>query len=417
MIEPLRRRFPSALGVLALSALVAAACTTGSEPDQPTTGSTQPAPLDGPPAGPAATAASQGIFEDSVLFGQSAAFSGPAQELGLNMRLGIEAAFAEANRNGGVHGRRLDLASLDDAYEPEAAVTNTQQLIESDGVFALIGEVGTPTSRSATPVAAAAQVPFIAPFTGAEFLRDDDWRNIINLRASYYQETEEIVARLIADQGVDRIAVMFQDDSFGRAGYRGVLQALDRRDMEPVAIGLYPRNTTAVRTALLDLQLGDPDAVVLVGAYEPVAALIAWARYLGEDWTFVTISFVGANALAEELGPFGDGVFVTQVVPFPDDDSLPVVAAYRAALEAHDPDAAPGFVSLEGYLAGRMAIVGLERCGRDLSRTCFLKEILRGEPVDIDGFELVFGGNDNQGSDAVFLTMIRDGRYVATGSM
>ena len=146
-------------------------------------------------------------------------------------------------------------------------------------MFALIGEVGTPTSRSATPVAAAAQVPFIAPFTGAEFLRDDEWRNIINLRSSYYQETEEIVARLIADQGADRIAVMFQDDSFGRAGYRGVLQALDRRDMEPVAIGLYPRNTTAVRTALLDLRLGHPDAVVLVGAYQPVAALIAWARY------------------------------------------------------------------------------------------------------------------------------------------
>ncbi|MYI20198.1 MAG: ABC transporter substrate-binding protein, partial [Acidimicrobiia bacterium] len=324
---------------------------------------------------------------------------------------------AEANRNGGVHGRRLDLASLDDAYEPEAAVTNTQQLIETDGVFALIGEVGTPTSRSATPVAAAADVPFIAPFTGAEFLRDDGWRNIINLRSSYYQETEEIVARLIADQGVDRIAVMFQDDSFGRAGYRGVLQALDRRDMEPVAIGLYPRNTTAVRTALLDLQLGDPDAVVLVGAYQPVAALIAWARYVGEDWTFVTISFVGANALAEELGPFGDGVFVTQVVPFPDDDSLPVVASYLDALAAHDPDAAPGFVSLEGYLAGRMAIVGLERCGRDLSRTCFLNEILRGAPVDIDGFELRFGGDDNQGSDAVFLTVIRDGRYVATVSM
>ena len=416
MTGPLRRRFPSALGVFALLALVAAACTTGSQPDQTPTITTQPARAGETPDGPGSTAANQGIFEESVLFGQSAAFSGPAQELGLNMRLGIEAAFAEANRSGGVHGRRLDLTSLDDSYEPEAAVTNTQQLIETDGVFALIGEVGTPTSRSATPVAAAAQVPFIAPFTGAEFLRDDDWRNIINLRASYYQETEEIVASLIADQGVDRIAVMFQDDSFGRAGYRGVLQALDRRGMEPVAIGLYPRNTTAVRTALLDLQQGNPDAVVLVGAYQPVAALIAWARYVGEDWTFITISFVGANALAEELGPFGDGVFVTQVVPFPDDDSLPVVASYVRALEAHDSDAVPGFVSLEGYLAGRMAIVGLERCGRDLSRACFLNEILRGEPVDIDGFELTFDG-DNQGSDAVFLTVIRDGRYVATDSM
>ena len=418
MIAATRRSLPPALGVLVLIALVATGCAaeSGSGPPTSTTPTTSE-PVAEPAGDATSTPESAGVFGDSVLFGQSAAFSGPAEELGKNMRLGIEAAFAEANRNGGVHGRRLDLVSLDDSYEPEAAVTNTQQLIDSDGVFGLIGEVGTPTSRSATPVAAAAQVPFIAPFTGAAFLRDPAWRNIINLRSSYNQETEEIVDRLITDRGVERIAVMFQDDSFGRAGYRGVLQALERRDMEPVAIGLYPRNTTAVRTALLDLRQGDPEAVVLVGAYTPVAALIAWARYLGEDWTFVTISFVGSNALAEELGPAGDGVFVTQVVPFPTDDSLPVVSSYLNALSAHEPGAVPGFVSLEGYLAGRLAVVGLERCGRDLTRTCFLSEILLGDPVDIDGFELSFGTDDNQGSDAVFLTVIRDGRYVPTDSM
>ena len=156
---------------------------------------------------------------------------------------------------------------------------------------------------------------------------------------------------------------------------------------------------------------------MLVGAYQPVASLISWASRLGKDWTFVTISFVGSNALAEELGPAGDGVFVTQVVPFPTDDSLPVVASYLRALEAHDPEAEPGFVSLEGYLAGRMAIVGLQRCGRDLTRTCFLDAILRGEPIDIDGFELMFGVDDNQGSDAIFLSVIEGGRYVPTDSM
>ncbi len=418
MIAATRRSVSPALGLLALLAVVATSCTPEDGSDGPRGAvPTTSVPTTEAPVNTVPTLESEGIFEDSVLFGQSAAFSGPAQELGKNMRLGIEAAFAEANRNGGVHGRRLDLVSLDDAYEPEAAVTNTQQLIDSDGVFALIGEVGTPTSRSATPVAAAAQVPFIAPFTGAEFLRNDEWRNIVNLRSSYYQETEEIVARLIADRGIDRIAVMFQDDSFGRAGYRGVLQALDRRDMKPVAIGLYPRNTTAVRTALLDLQQGHPEAVVMVGAYQPVASLIRWARHLGEDWIFVTISFVGSNALAEELGAGGDGVFVTQVVPFPTDDSLPVVASYLDALGAHFPRESPGFVSLEGYLAGRLAIVGLERCGRDLTRACFLDEILHGDPVDIDGFQLAFGTDDNQGSDAVFLTMLESGRYVPTDSM
>ena len=164
-------------------------------------------------------AATYVVPEDSILFGQSAAFSGPAQELGRNMRLGIEAAFHEVNERGGVHGRELLLTHLDDAYEPEAAIANTQRLIEEEGVFALIGAVGTPTSRSAVPVAAEAGVPYIAPFTGAAFLRDPGWNNIVNLRASYNQETEEMVARLTSDLGIRRIAIMYQDDSFGRTGY------------------------------------------------------------------------------------------------------------------------------------------------------------------------------------------------------
>ena len=356
-----------------------------------------------------------GITEDQILFGQSAAFSGPAQELGLNMRLGIQVAFEEANRSGGVHGRQLKLASLDDTYEPEAAAKNTQRLIDEEDVFALIGEVGTPTSRSATPVAQDAQVPFLAPFTGAAFLRERRWTNIINLRASYNQETEEMVERFTTDLGIERIAVLYQDDSFGRAGYSGALAALERRDMEPVAVGLYPRNSTAVKTALLDISKGNPEGIIMVGAYEPIATFILWARETGlVDAEFVTISFVGSNALAKELGPDGEGVFVTQVVPFPTDESLPIVSSYLNALSEFDSDIAPGFVSLEGYLAGRLAIAGLERCGRDVTRVCFLDKLLNGGEFEIDGFPLRYAdrSTDNQGSDTVFLTVIGpDGSY------
>ena len=360
-----------------------------------------------------------GVFDDRVVFGQSAAFSGPASQLGIGMRLGISAAFAEANRNGGVHGRQLELVSLDDTYEPEKAIANTTRLIDDDLVFALIGAVGTPTSRSATPVAKAAGVPYIAPFTGAAFLRDAEiLPNVINMRASYNQETEEMVERLSADLGLERIAIMYQEDSFGRAGFNGTMAALGKRGMQPAAVGLYPRNTTAVKTGLLDLQEGDPEAVILVGAYRPLAELIAWARHVGEDWEFINISFVGSNALAEELGRLdpgkGAGVFVTQVVPFPHDASTPVVAAYHRALAKHDPSATPGFVSLEGYLAGRLAIAGLERCGTLLDRECFLAGLRSPEPIDLDGFALRFGEDDNQGSDTVFLTMIdENGEYVA----
>jgi len=362
-------------------------------------------------AGPA-LAEEPGVTEQQILFGQSAAFSGPAQDLGRNLRIGIEAAFEEANRQGGVHGRTLVLRSLDDGYEPEAAIANTRQLIADDGVFALIGAVGTPTSRSATPIAAEAGVPYLAPFTGAAFLRDAGWRNVINLRASYYQETEEIVARLIEDLGIDRVGVIYQDDSFGQAGYRGVRLALERRGLEPVAIGVYPRNTTAVKTALLDVRGADPGAVILVGAYKPVATAIAWARGTGFDPVFLTISFVGSNALARELGESGAGVFVTQVVPFPDGDEPAVTVAYRRALAAHSPEAVPGFVSFEGYLAGRLAIEALERCGREVDRSCLLDNLRSADAIDLGGFALRYGEDDNQGSDAVFVTVIgRDGRY------
>ena len=407
-------RTPSSLAVAALAVvalLMSVACGDGTEVAQST-----PEPVAAPQGNTVTvptSASSHGIFDDHIVFGQSAAFSGPAQALGNGMRVGILAAFKEANDAGGVHGRIIELVSFDDTYEPEAAVLNTAKLIEEQDVFALIGEVGTPTSRSATLVAAEAGVPFIAPFTGAEFLRDDYWENILNLRASYYQETEEMVERLTQDLGIERIAVMYQDDSYGRAGYRGATLALERRGMEPVSLGLYPRNTTAVKTALLDLERGSPEAIIMIGAYQPVAALIKWARHTGLDPVFLTVSFVGSNALARELGPDGAGVYVTQVVPFPTDDSLPVVQAYLAALEAYDPGIVPGFVSLEGYLAGRLAIAGLERCGRDVDRACFLERMYGSDHIDIDGFMLRYDDqNDNQGSEAVFLTVIGpDGKY------
>ena len=352
-----------------------------------------------------------GVHDDYILFGQSAAFSGPASELGINMRLGIKAAFHEVNEIGGVNGRRLELRFMDDAYEPEAAIANTKRLIE-ERVFALIGAVGTPTSRSATPVAAAEGIPYVAPFTGAAFLRDSEWQNIVNLRASYNQETEEMVERLTTDLGIERVAVMYQDDSYGRAGYQGAKSALERRGMEPVSVGLYPRNTLAVKTGLLDLRRGNPEAVIIIGAYQPVAALISWARFTGLDPIFMTVSFVGSNALAEELGPSGAGVFVTQVVPFPTNDRLPIVQSYHEALSKYAPYATPGFVSFEGYLAGRLAVAALEHCGQDPTRNCFMDSIREGGVVDLDGFQLGFGPNDNQGSDEVFLTVIgSDGRY------
>ena len=421
---PSRRRAGATAVVIAIAAALLGACSdpdggsgTGSDgPDNTIAAPTRPTVPDN-------LSDETGVYADRVVFGQSAALGGDAAALGRGMQLGIQAAFEEVNRAGGVNGRRLDLVSLDDEYKPEDAIANTRALIEEQEVFALIGAVGTPTSRSATPVAAAADVPYVAPFTGAGFLRNDDWTNIINLRASYAQETEEMVERLTTDLGIDRIGVFFQDDSFGRAGYFGALAALERRDMEPVAIGFYPRNTTAIKSALLDLRAGNPEAVIMVGAYKPVGTLISWARNTGFDPVFITLSFVGANALANQLGAEGEGVLVTQVVPFPFDDSTPIVDSYQTALREVNPGAVPGFVSLEGYISGRLAIAGLEQCGDSVTRQCFLDAILGADSLDIDGFTLNFGDGetiteDNQGSDAVFVTQIgSDGAYRALDTL
>lgn len=345
--------------------------------------------------------------EPVILFGQSAALTGPTSELGEGMELGLQAAFNEINANGGVHGYRLDLISLDDGYEPEAAIVNTRRLIEEEQVFALIGPVGTPTSTAAQPIATEAGVPYIGAFTGAEFLRDAEaLPNVINVRASYFQETEEMAARLSEDLGFDTVSIFYQDDSYGRAGLAGLRRAVDIYGMEIGAEVSYPRNTEAVKLALLDLRRAGAEAVVIIGAYQPASTMIRWARKLDYSPYFVNISFIGSEALARTLGEDGEGVYVTQVVPFPENASLPVVAEYQAALRRIDSGATPSFVSLEGYLAGRLAAEGLRLAGPEPTREGFLRSLKTSGEIDLSGFSLTYGMNDNQGSDQVYLTVI-----------
>jgi len=228
--------------------------------------------------GVAAAAADPIVTADRVLFGQAAALGAPASALGTGMRQGILAAFAEANKAGGVKGRRLELVSKDDGYEPARSAAATRELIEKDRVFALIGPVGTPTSAAAQPVAAEAEGPFIGPFTGAEFLRDAMLDNVVNLRASYFQETEVMVERLTKDLGATKIAAFYQNDSFGHAGLSGVKLALGKRNLRLAAEGTYERNTTAVAEGLAAIAKEKPEAVVMVGTYKPCAEFIRQAK-------------------------------------------------------------------------------------------------------------------------------------------
>jgi branched-chain amino acid transport system substrate-binding protein len=355
--------------------------------------------------------AENGVFPDKIVFGQVAALEGPAQALGQGMREGILAAFGEVNRAGGINGRKLELNSLDDGYEPEKTIGATKKLINEEKVFALVGAVGTPTSKAGQPIATEAKVPFIGAFTGAEFLRAPYNRYVVNVRGSYYQETEAWVEHLTKDLGISKIAILYQDDAFGLAGLEGVKIALAKRNMSLVASGSFKRNTTAVKSALLDIMKGEPQAVVTVGPYKPIAEFVKVARQQKFNPVFVAISFVGSDALARELGNNGAGVVVSQVVPFPWDASIPVVASYQAAMQASNAGSKPGFVSLEGYLVGRLVAETLRRMPEEPTREAFLDVIAKGG-FNLGGVKLNYAANKNQGMDEVFFTILQfDGTF------
>ena len=355
--------------------------------------------------------ADDGVSAGKILFGQVAALSGPAQALGQDMREGLLAAFEEVNRAGGIGGRRLALKSVDDGYEPEKTIEATKKIITEDKVFALVGPVGTPTSKAGQPIASAAKIPFIGPFTGAEFLRNPYNRYVVNIRSSYFQETEAWIEHLTKDLGISKIAILYQDDAFGLAGLEGVNRAMTKRNMALVATGSFRRNTEAVKSALLDIMKAEPEAVVTVGPYKPVAKFIKLARQVKLNAVFVAISFVGSDALAKELAGDGAGVVVSQVVPFPRDKSLPVVASYQAAIIALDSKAKPSFVSLEGYLVGRLVVETLKRLPGEPTREGFLDAIAK-VPFDLGGVTLTYGPTKNQGSDQVYFTVLQaDGSF------
>ena len=303
-----------------------------------------------------------------LLFGMSTALSGPASELGTNMRDGLITAFERSNRSGGIQGRQLQLQVLDDAYEPQQTVNNLKQLVTDPEILAIIGNVGTPTAIAALPMIRQHRIRFYAPFTGAGVLRrTPPERYVINYRASYAEETAAMVDAMINTGGLrpNQIAFFTQRDGYGDAGFQGGIEALRRHGLEnelEVQHVRYERNTLAVENALADLLYAEslPRAIIIVGAYAPVAKFIRLARESGIDALMLNVSFVGSQPLAESLKAPAGHILVTQVVPHPSTDTLPAIQDYHKDLTLFDPDLSPSFGSLEGYLAGRTLIRALD---------------------------------------------------------
>jgi ABC-type branched-subunit amino acid transport system substrate-binding protein len=365
-------------------------------------------------SGASAVAREDGVTEKQITLGQSASLKGPAEALGRGMEAGLNAFFARVNASGGVNGRTIQLKSINDAYEPEKCAAATTMLIEKMKVFSIIGGVGTPTAKVALPICEQNKVPFIAPFTGAELLRTPFNRYAVNLRASYFQETESLARFLVDQKGFKKIACFYQNDAFGQAGLAGITAALERRSMTLSATGTFERNTIAVSDGLKTVSASTPDAIVMVGPYRPIAEFVKSARVDAgtKGASFCTISFVGTEAFLSELGANGEGVIVSQVVPSPSDTSIPVVKEYLADMEKAGSKDDIGYVSLEGYLAGKLFAQVTAKIEGEPTREKFLTTLETAGTFDLGGFTLTFGPKDHQGSEAVFLTRFAGGKVV-----
>ena len=338
-----------------------------------------------------------------IVLGQSAALSGPAQELGREMQLGAKTYFDLVNATGGIRGRKIVLRTQDDGYEPPRAEANTKQFVESSDVLALFGYVGTPTSAASIPLATKAKVPFFGAFTGAELLRTPMNRYVFNVRASYFDETETIV-RQMTQGGATKFAVFYQNDSYGQAGLSGVEKALAKRNLQITAKATVERNSTDVAAAIATMLAAKPEVIVMISAYSSCAEFIKQAKAKQLATQFVNVSFVGTRALAKALGAAADGVIISQVMPPPTANKFPVIVDYRKALRAAGMNEF-SYTSLEGYIAARIFVEALRR-GGDASREALIRALESMSNVDVGGFSVTLSRDNHNASRFVEMTVL-----------
>jgi branched-chain amino acid transport system substrate-binding protein len=354
-----------------------------------------------------------GVTENSILLGSCSALDGPARVLGTQTVLGASAYLHAINDEGGVFGRKIQLLAYDDGYNPDMAPACFKRMTK-EGVFALGFFVGTPTAKVYVPLAQEEKIPVVGLFTGAQMLYEPLKHYVINVRASYYDETREQIDQLWR-LNIRKIGVIYQDDAFGKAVLDGVKLALQKHGSAPVALGTFARNTVEVDAGMKEVTAAHPQAVVVVGPYAPVAAIVKQAHAGGWRPQFLTVSFVGTEEFIKEAGPDAEGTVITQVVPPYDRTDYATVALYRKYLEHYYPSTPPSFVSLEGFVDAMVVVEGLKRAGKDLTREKFITAIESIHNMDFGlGTKLIIGysATDHKGFDNVYSTVVRGGQPV-----
>ncbi len=358
-----------------------------------------------------------GVTDDTVTVGSSLALSGHASYLGRQTLYGALAYIQAVNDAGGVVGRKIKVIALDDGYDPPRCVANTQKLIVEDQVFCLFSYVGTPTTLKIIPLLEEANVPLVGSFTGADALRVPFRRPIINIRASYYQETAAAARHIVEDLGLTRVAIFYQYDAYGFDGLKGTEMALKSYNLTPVSRGSYIRGTMDVEEGVGRILEAKPEAMVMIGTYGPCAKAIKLARSRGYRGLFYAVSFVGADEIARILGPGEQAPFImSQVVPPPDLPEsralLSGVVEYADLLARYFPDERPNAVGLDGFVNARVLVEGLRRAGRDLTRERFLDAVESMQNFSLGiASPVSFGKTRHQGLERVYFTRFEKGRF------
>lgn len=355
----------------------------------------------------AATAHAQvpGVSATAVLIGQSTPLSGVNAELGNDIRNGTLAYFRKVNDAGGVHGRKIELVTLDDGNQVPRAEANTQKLVEESRVFALFGYPSATLSRPALPFVDKHHVPFLGAFTGADPMRVFN-RYVYNMRASYADELEKIVDHF-APLGVKRFAIVYYDDVVGRENLTAVERALGKRNLEAVAKAAFKdRAKPDIEAGVKEIAKGSPDVVILTTLFKASADFIRLARASGVGAQMASNSFPGASPLAKELGKDGAGVIVATVVPPPTKRSLPIVQEYQAAIEKQLGRKEYSFSSFEAYIGARVMVEAMRRAGPRLTREAFMRELDAMKDYDTGGYGVRFSPTNHNGSSFVELTVI-----------
>jgi ABC-type branched-subunit amino acid transport system substrate-binding protein len=363
---------------------------------------------------PAVGQTTPGVTENEILIGSCSALEGPSHFLGVETVTGAKAYFNLINEEGGVNGRKLKLISADDSYDPAKTQACFDHLM-SEKVFALGFFVGTPTAVKYVPMADSAKIPLVGLFTGAQTLYVPLRHWIVNVRASYFDETRAQVDGLWKTLGYKKIGVIYPEDAFGTAVLEGVKAALKEHGAEPAAIGSYQRQTAQVGGAIDTVRGANPEAVVVVGPANTVAPILKQSHAKGWSPLFLTVSFVGTDELISEAGQDAEGVVITQVVPPYYMTEQKSVALYRRSLTKYFPSEQPNFVSLEGFVDAMVLVEGLKRAGKDLTREGLIRAIESIHDHDLGlgpQLKLNYSAKEHKGFDHVIPTVVRGGRAV-----